>query len=69
MVPTGGTEQALLDTPSAVQSGIKINRPFTVAANTLSDLVLDFDACKSVVHARQRDLWPQAGGDRGADSG
>ncbi len=48
VVPTGGTEQAL-DTPSAVQSGIKINRPFTVAANTLSDLVLDFDACKSVV--------------------
>jgi len=48
VVPTGGAEQAL-DTPSAVQSGIKINRPFTVAANTLSDLVLDFDACKSVV--------------------
>ncbi|EHP40291.1 hypothetical protein OR16_26958 [Cupriavidus basilensis OR16] len=48
VVPTGGAEQAL-DTPSAVQSGIKINRPFTVAANTLTDLVLDFDACKSVV--------------------
>lgn len=48
VVPTGGAEQAL-DTPSAVQSGIKIIRPFTVAPNTLSDLVLDFDACKSVV--------------------
>ncbi|MGX6570978.1 DUF4382 domain-containing protein [Cupriavidus necator] len=48
VVPIGGTEQTL-DTPSAVQSGIKINRPFTVAAGTLTDLVLDFDACKSVV--------------------
>lgn len=48
VVPTGGTEQTL-DTPSAVQSGIKINRPFTVSSGTLTDLVLDFDACKSVV--------------------
>lgn len=48
VVPTGGSEQTL-DTPSAVQSGIKINRPFTVSSGTLSDLVLDFDACKSVV--------------------
>ncbi|CAG2132010.1 hypothetical protein LMG31506_00950 [Cupriavidus yeoncheonensis] len=48
VVPTGGTEQSL-DTPSAVQSGIKINRPFTVSSGTLTDLVLDFDACKSVV--------------------
>ncbi|WP_432258852.1 DUF4382 domain-containing protein [Cupriavidus sp. TMH.W2] len=48
VVPTGGTEQSL-DTPSAVQSGIKIIRPFTVAGGTLTDLVLDFDACKSVV--------------------
>jgi len=48
VVPTGGTEQPM-DTPSAVQSGIKIIRPFTVASGTLTDLVLDFDACKSVV--------------------
>ncbi|AJG20804.1 DUF4382 domain-containing protein [Cupriavidus basilensis] len=48
VVPTGGTETAL-DTPSAIQSGIKIIRPFTVAPDTLTDLVLDFDACKSVV--------------------
>jgi len=48
VVPTGASEQTL-DTPSAVQSGIKINRPFTVASGTLTDLVLDFDACKSVV--------------------
>lgn len=48
VVPSGGVEQPL-DTPSAVQSGIKIIRPFTVAADTLTDLVLDFDACKSIV--------------------
>lgn len=48
VMPTGGGEQAL-DTPSAVQSGIKLIRPFTVPAGGLADLVLDFDACKSIV--------------------
>jgi hypothetical protein len=48
IVPAGGSEQAL-DTPSATQSGFKIIRPFTVEAGTLVDLVLDFDACKSIV--------------------
>ncbi len=48
VVPTGGAETAL-DTPSAAQSGYKIIRPFTVAPDTLTDLILDFDACKSVV--------------------
>lgn len=48
VVPTGGTEQAL-STPSATQSGYKIISPFTVQPNTLVDLVLDFNACKSIV--------------------
>ncbi|HEY8881559.1 MAG TPA: DUF4382 domain-containing protein [Roseateles sp.] len=48
--PTGGSEVAL-DTPSAVQSGIKLNADITIAANQLADFVLDFDACKSVVAA------------------
>lgn len=48
VVPTGGTEQPL-DTPSATQSGIKLIHPFTVPAGGLADLVLDFDACKSIV--------------------
>ncbi|WP_430869489.1 DUF4382 domain-containing protein [Cupriavidus basilensis] len=48
VVPTGGTEQAL-DTPSAAQAGIKIIRSFTVARGTLTGLVLDFDACRSIV--------------------
>ena len=48
VVPTGGTEQPL-DTPSGQQSGLKVNGDFTVQANTLADIVLDFDACKSIV--------------------
>ncbi|ESH87569.1 hypothetical protein B551_0224605 [Cupriavidus sp. HPC(L)] len=48
VVPTGGAEQPL-DTPSATQSGYKIIRPFTVQRDTLVDLVLDFDACRSIV--------------------
>lgn len=43
-----GTEIALV-TPSAVQSGIKLSHQFDVAAGQRMDLVLDFDACKSVV--------------------
>ncbi|MCW3606320.1 MULTISPECIES: DUF4382 domain-containing protein [Burkholderia] len=48
VVPSGGNEQALA-TPSATQSGYKIIQPFTVQPNTLVDLVLDFNACKSIV--------------------
>lgn len=48
VVPSGGTEQPL-DTPSAVQSGIKLIHPFTVPAGGLADVLLDFDACKSIV--------------------
>ena len=48
VVPTGGVETAL-DTPSATQSGLKLIHGFTVQPNMLTDLVLDFDACRSVV--------------------
>lgn len=48
VVPTGGSETPL-DTPSAQQSGLKMKLNLTVAANELADVVLDFDACKSVV--------------------
>jgi hypothetical protein len=48
--PNGGAETAL-DTPSAMQSGLKLNADFDVAAGQMADLVLDFDACKSVVQA------------------
>ena len=48
VVPTGGTETALT-TPSAQQSGLKMNVDIDVAADKIADVVLDFDACKSVV--------------------
>ena len=48
--PTGGPVTAL-DTPSAQQSGLKLQTHFTVQAGQVIDLVLDFDACKSVVKA------------------
>ncbi|UEP49842.1 DUF4382 domain-containing protein [Burkholderia ambifaria] len=49
VVPTGTTTEQALATPSATQSGYKIIQPFTVQPNTLVDLVLDFNACKSIV--------------------
>ncbi|MDD5176361.1 MAG: DUF4382 domain-containing protein [Sterolibacterium sp.] len=48
VVPSGGVETALV-TPSAVQSGIKLVNEFDVASGQRVDLVLDFDACKSIV--------------------
>ena len=39
-----------LETPSAIQSGIKLIHPFTVSAGQQVDLLLDFDACHSIVH-------------------
>lgn len=49
VVVSGTTNEQALATPSATQSGLKIIRPFDVAANSTVDLVLDFNACKSVV--------------------
>lgn len=48
VVPTGAVETGLV-TPSAVQSGIKLVNGFDVAPGQRVDLVLDFDACKSIV--------------------
>jgi hypothetical protein len=48
VVPTGGTEKSL-DTPSAVQSGLKLVGNFEVVAGAKTDIVIDFDACKSVL--------------------
>jgi len=49
VLPTGSVLEKSLDTPSAVTSGIKLVASFDVAANQRTDLVIDFDACKSVV--------------------
>jgi len=48
VVPTGGSETPL-DTPSALQSGLKINMDVTVPEGQEADVAIDFDACKSVV--------------------
>jgi len=49
VVLSGTTNEISLDTPSAVQSGLKLGHEFDVAAGQRVDLVLDFDACKSIV--------------------
>jgi hypothetical protein len=48
--PTGGAVTALA-TPSGQQSGVKLLANFDVAAGQMADMVLDFDACSSVVKA------------------
>lgn len=50
VTPTGGA-QAALTTPSAQQSGLKLNVDIEIEPGKLADFVLDFDACKSVVSA------------------
>ncbi|HWP20109.1 MAG TPA: DUF4382 domain-containing protein [Burkholderiaceae bacterium] len=64
LAPNGGTEpyanavvlpgasaEIPLDTPSGQQSGLKLNAHLDVADGQVLDVVLDFDACKSVVQA------------------
>lgn len=48
VTPSGGAAVAL-DTPSGVQTGIKLNADVEVQTGKVADVVLDFDACKSVV--------------------
>ncbi len=48
VVPIGGIERSL-STPSAVQSGVKLVHEFDVATGERVDLVLDFNACESIV--------------------
>ncbi len=49
VVTSGTTTEIPLFTPSAVQSGIKLIHEFDVAPGQHVDLVLDFDALKSIV--------------------
>jgi hypothetical protein len=49
--PIGTAGERALDTPSGVQSGLKLNLNLDVAANQVADLAIDFDACKSIVKA------------------
>lgn len=49
IVLEGQTQEIKLDTPSAIQSGIKLVNEFDVPSGQRVDLLLDFDACKSIV--------------------
>lgn len=50
VTPSGGSLTPLT-TPSAQQSGIKLNVQMTVPAGEAADFAIDFDACKSFVKA------------------
>lgn len=49
VVPVGTTTEEPLFTPSALHSGIKLVNQFYVTSGQRVDLLLDFDACKSIV--------------------
>ena len=49
VVLAGTTNEIKLDTPSGIQSGIKLIHQFTVNSGQRVDLLLDFDACHSIV--------------------
>ena len=49
VILTGAVNEIALDTPSALQSGLKLINEFEVLAGERVDLLLDFNACKSVV--------------------
>lgn len=49
VVLSGTTTEIPLDTPSGLQSGIKLNHQFNVPSGEQVDLLLDFDACRSIV--------------------
>ena len=49
VVPSGTNSEIALDTPSGIQTGIKLIHQFTVDSGQHVDLLLDFDACNSIV--------------------
>ena len=49
VVPAGANVEKQLETPSAAQSGLKLVGAINVEAGQKTDVVIDFDACKSVV--------------------
>lgn len=57
VVPLGEEAEVALKTPSGQQSGTKLQVHFEVEADKEIDLVLDFDACKSVVKRGNRDEY------------
>ncbi len=51
VVLSGTNNEIEMRTPSAQQSGYKLQARFDVTGSQLADMVLDFDACKSIVRA------------------
>ena len=51
LVPSGSASEIALTTPSGQQSGFKLKANFDVTGGQVADMVLDFDACKSIVRA------------------
>lgn len=51
LVLSGSTSEIALSTPSGQQSGFKLQARFDVLPGQLADMVLDFDACRSIVKA------------------
>lgn len=56
IIVTGGAVHEL-KVPSGYQSGIKLVKGFTIEAEGLTELILDFDAMKSVVKAGNSGKW------------
>jgi hypothetical protein len=56
LIDAGG-EAIALKVPSGFQTGIKIVKGFTIAASQATELILDFDAAKSVVQAGKSGNW------------
>jgi hypothetical protein len=54
---SGSGNEVALKTPSAQQTGIKMNVDISVEPDTVADFVIDFDACKSVVKAGASGLY------------
>lgn len=51
LVLSGSADEVPLSTPSAQQSGFKLKARFDVQSGQVADMVLDFDACRSIVKA------------------
>ena len=49
VLTTDPTTEIALSTPSAQQSGFKLQAHFDVLSGQVADMVLDFDACRSIV--------------------
>jgi hypothetical protein len=57
LVLQGETEQRKLTVPSGLQTGIKLVSPFSVPEDGQVELLLDFDAARSVIQAGASDNW------------